>query len=132
MRLFSYITALLCTSGVALAAAAKSDKLEHFKSLSRSDPIHLDDAKYNELTSAPRDYHVAVMLTATDARFGCALCREFQPEWDLMARSWNKAQISDINLIFGTLDFSEGKDTFRQVCFGTLYKSHWPLTNHKL
>lgn len=117
MRLLSYFTALLCTTGVALSAATtKSDKLARFQSLSRSTPIDLDDSIYNDLTSAPRDYHVAVMLTATDARFGCALCREFQPEWDLIAKSWNKGQTGDIDLIFGTLDFSNGKETFRQVC----------------
>lgn len=117
MRLLSYFTALLCTSAVALSVATtKSDKLARFQSLSRSTPIDLDDSTYNELTSAPRDYHVAVMLTATDARFGCALCREFQPEWDLIAKSWNKGKAVDINLIFGTLDFTNGKETFRQVC----------------
>uniref|UniRef100_A0A093VMT7 Magnesium transporter protein 1 n=1 Tax=Talaromyces marneffei PM1 TaxID=1077442 RepID=A0A093VMT7_TALMA len=120
MRLLSYFTAILCTTGIALSATTtKSDKLARFQSLSRSTPIDLDDSIYNELTSAPRDYYVAVMLTATDARFGCALCREFQPEWDLIAKSWSKGQVSDINLIFGTLDFSNGKDTFRQLMLQT-------------
>ncbi|RAO71797.1 uncharacterized protein BHQ10_007809 [Talaromyces amestolkiae] len=120
MRLLSYFTALLCTTGVALSAATtKSDKLARFQSLSRSTPIDLDDSTYNDLTSAPRDYHVAVMLTATDARFGCALCREFQPEWDLIAKSWNKGQAGDVDLIFGTLDFSNGKETFRQLMLQT-------------
>jgi oligosaccharyltransferase complex subunit gamma len=116
MRLLSYFTALLCTSGIALSTATKSDKLQQLRAQSRSDAIDLNDATYNDLTSAPRDYHVAVMLTAADVRFGCALCREFKPEWDIIARSWNKAQVSDIDLVFGTLDFSNGKDTFRQVC----------------
>lgn len=122
MRVLPYLTALLCTAGVSFAAAStKSDKLQHFQSLSKSAPVDLDDSTYNKLTSAPRDYHVAVMLTATDVRFGCVLCREFHPEWDLIAKSWNKAPPSDIDLIFGTLDFSNGKDTFRQVCLQLLW-----------
>ncbi|PHH88263.1 hypothetical protein CDD83_7764 [Cordyceps sp. RAO-2017] len=53
-------------------------------------PNQLDDTSYRALTRAPRDYSVAVLLTALDARFGCQLCREFQPEWDLLGRVWAK------------------------------------------
>ncbi|OKL55729.1 hypothetical protein UA08_09117 [Talaromyces atroroseus] len=119
MRLLSYFTALLCATGFAVSAAAKSDKLQQLQALSRSGAVDLNDATYNDLTAAPRDYHVAVMLTAMDVRFGCALCRDFKPEWDIIANSWNKAHVSDIDLVFGTLDFSDGKDTFRQLMLQT-------------
>lgn len=124
MRLFSYFAALLCTSGLALSEATKSDKLQRLESLSRSNAIDLDDASFADLTAAPRDYHVAVVLTATETRFGCALCRDFKPEWDIVARSWNRAKPKDIDMIFGTLDFTNGKDTFRQVCFWMLPNWH--------
>ncbi|KAI2606492.1 uncharacterized protein GGS25DRAFT_501517 [Hypoxylon fragiforme] len=78
-----------------------------------SSPLKLADASYKKLTSAPRDYSVAVLLTALDARFGCQLCTEFQPEWDVLARSWTKGDKNgESRLIFGTLDFSNGRDTF--------------------
>lgn len=101
---------------------ADTDKFERYRSLSRSAPIELNDSSYEEITSKPRDYHVAVLLTAADARYGCILCREFQPEWELIARSWNKSPKPDgLQMLFGTLDFSDGKGTFQKVSSNT-----WP------
>jgi oligosaccharyltransferase complex subunit gamma len=92
------------------------DKYEKYKSISRVAPIELTDVTYDDLTSKPRDFHVAVLLTATDARYGCVLCREFQSEWDLIARSWNKGSKPDgLKLLLATLDFSNGKEVFQKV-----------------
>lgn len=102
------------------ALAAKkpaADKFQQFhtKALS-STPLKLDDATYGQLTSGGRDYSVAVLLTALENRFGCQLCREFQPEWDLLSKSWTKGdKKGESRLIYGTLDFSEGKGTFQSV-----------------
>lgn len=87
----------------------------HTKALASS-PVRLSDATYKALTSAPRDYSVAVLLTALESRFGCQLCREFQPEWDLLSRSWVKGdKKGESRLVLGFLDFSEGRDTFMSV-----------------
>ena len=100
-------------------AAKKSagDKFQQFhtKALS-STPLKLDDTIYGQLTSTPRDYSVAVLLTALESRFGCQLCREFQPEWDLLSKSWTKGdKQGESRLIYGTLDFIDGKNTFQSV-----------------
>lgn len=88
----------------------------HKKALASS-PLKLDDAVYDKLTAAPRDYAVAVLLTALDPRFNCQLCREFQPEWNLLAKSWTKGDKSgESRLVYGTLDFTDGKNTFQSVC----------------
>lgn len=93
-----------------------TDKFERYQSISRSAPIDLDDSTFDDLTSKPRDYHTAIILTAREARFGCVLCREVQPEWELIAQSWNKGDNPDgLKLLFGTLDFSNGKGTFQKV-----------------
>ena len=117
MRLFGgLLYALLLAPAVAAKDAVK-DRFEifHTKSLT-STPIKLADASYTRLTKAPRDYSVAVLLTALDSRFGCKLCSEFQPEWDLLAKSWVKGdRKGDSRLIYGTLDFSDGKDIFQSV-----------------
>jgi oligosaccharyltransferase complex subunit gamma len=110
---------LLALSPLAAQAAKKPnvDKFQQFhtKALA-SAPLKLDDGTYSQLTSAPRDYSVAVLLTALESRFGCALCREFQPEWDLLSRSWTKGdKQGESRLIFGTLDFTDGKNTFQSV-----------------
>jgi oligosaccharyltransferase complex subunit gamma len=103
---------------VALAAkkpAADTFQQFHSKALS-SAPLKLDDPSYGQLTAAPRDYSVAVLLTALESRFGCALCRDFQPEWDLLSKSWTKGdKQGESRLIYGTLDFTDGKNTFQSV-----------------
>lgn len=115
MLFLSYLTALLCTTGAAFAAKPKADKFERFQSLSNGGSVELNDNTYNEITTGPRDYFTSILLTAIDSRFGCVLCREFQPEWDVIARSWNKGQVEDTKMVFGTLDFTDGKETFKKV-----------------
>ena len=87
----------------------------HAASLS-STPIKLDDASYENLTSTLRNYTTVVLLTAQDVRFGCQLCRDFEPEWNLIAKSWIKGdKHGGTRLLYGTLDFADGKETFQKV-----------------
>lgn len=93
----------------------------HTKQLS-STPLKLDDAVYAQLTSAPRDYSSVILLTALEDRFGCMLCREFQPEWDLLSKSWTKGdKQGESRLVFGTLDFNDGKNTFQSVSISAAF-----------
>lgn len=119
MRVLSLFLSVLSVGG-ALAAkkSVKADRFSHFhdKSLATSSPVKLDDASYQKLTSTPRDYASAILLTAMDARFACQLCREFQPEWDLLSKSWLKGdKKGESRLNFATLDFTDGRDTFLKV-----------------
>ncbi|CAG8167887.1 unnamed protein product [Penicillium salamii] len=119
MKLWTAILPLLSVVGGVLSASTP-DKFATYQSLSRSGPVDLDSASYEDLTSAPRDYHAVVILTATDSRFGCLLCRDFEPEWDLIARSWNKGPKSDdLKVVFGTLDFDNGKAVFQKLMLQT-------------
>jgi oligosaccharyltransferase complex subunit gamma len=132
-------TLLLTLLGTA-ASAAKPKKtpqerfsLYHTKSLA-SAPVKLRDPAYRELRGAPRDYSVAVLLTAMDSRYGCQLCREFQPEWDLLARSWTAGdKKGESRIVFGTLDFSDGREVFMSVCapglplFGRVWLVLWDM-----
>ena len=105
---------------LAALAAKKSSKVERFekfhqKALSSS-PLKLDDQNYEILTNAPRNYSVAVLLTAMEAQYGCQPCREFKPEWELLSTSWMKGDKSgESRLLFGTLDFADGKENFGKV-----------------
>jgi len=88
----------------------------HAKQLSTA-PVKLDDASFTQLTALPRNHSFAVVLTALEPRIGCALCRDFQPEWDLLAKSWVKGdREGKSKIVFGTLDFADGKNTFQAVC----------------
>ena len=56
------------------------------------------------------------VVTALEARFGCSLCNDFQPEWEMLAKAWTKGDKEmESRLIFGTLDFADGKNTFQSV-----------------
>ncbi|KAL6714656.1 oligosaccharyl transferase subunit ost3/OST6 [Lecanora helva] len=91
----------------------------HTKSLSTS-PLRLDDASYDELTVTPRNHSIVVLLTALEARFGCQLCRDFQPEWELLGKSWAKGDKGgDSRILLGTLDFADGKGTFQKLMLQT-------------
>ena len=109
---------MLLPFGAFAAKSASADKFADFnaKQVSKSGPIKLDDISYSKLTAAPRDYSVAVLLTALEARFGCGICHEFQPEWDVLGKSWTKGdKKAGSRLVFGTLDFVDGKGTFQSV-----------------
>ena len=123
MHLLKALTAFLLPL-VALGAK-KPDKFQQFhtKALSSS-PLHIDDSVYGHLTTAPRDYSVVVLLTALESRFGCQLCRDFQPEWELLAKSWIKGdKKGESRLIYATLDFADGKGTFQSVCSLTVLQT---------
>ncbi|KAM5352162.1 hypothetical protein ACJ41O_004885 [Fusarium nematophilum] len=114
MRIFSSLLslALLATSVVA-AKKSPAERFNEYHAKQSSAPLKLKETSYKSLTAAPRDYSVAVLLTAAEPRFACQMCREFQPEWDLIAKSWIKGDKSgDSRLIFGTLDFTDGREVF--------------------
>ncbi|KAG6011601.1 hypothetical protein E4U43_008220 [Claviceps pusilla] len=106
----------LVTSAFA-ADKSSQERFVQFTRLSRhSNPLQLNEASYKTLTTSPRDYSVAVILTAMDPRFACSLCREFKPDWELIASSWTKGdRKQESRLLFGVLDFSEGKDIFMSL-----------------
>ncbi|EEP80837.1 conserved hypothetical protein [Uncinocarpus reesii 1704] len=97
------------------------DKFAQYQSRSKSHlPIPLDDSSYSDIVSKPRDYHAAILLTAIEPRYGCQICRDLQPEWELLAKSWNKAApYATTKLLFGTLDFDQGKAAFQQLMLQT-------------
>lgn len=129
MRWLQLLAASLLPFTALAAKKPAADRFDDFRSKSLSGPLKLDDAAYAKLTKAPRDYSVAVLLTALETRFGCVLCREFQPEWDLVGKSWTKGdKEAKSRLLFGTLDFVDGKNTFQSVGLDTANRKLHPLT----
>lgn len=118
MRFLStLLSAGLLIAGSLSAKTPSPQRFDDFFRLSKSAaPLKLDSSVYTKLTESPRDYSVGVLLTALDTRFGCQLCREFQPEFDVLAKSWIKGdKKGESRLIFGTLDFTVGRDIFISV-----------------
>ncbi|KAF1916182.1 hypothetical protein BDU57DRAFT_220558 [Ampelomyces quisqualis] len=122
MRWLQLLAASLLPFTAIAAKKSSGDRYNdfHAKALSTGAPVRLDDASYTQLTKAPRDYSVTVLLTALEQRFGCELCRAFQPEWDLLGKSWTKGdKKGESRLLFGTLDFVDGKNTFQSMMLQT-------------
>ena len=89
---------------------------QYYGKFQASAPLKLDDTVYEQLTAKPRNHTTAVLLTALETRYGCQMCRDFQPEWDLLGRSWAMGDKSGhTKTLFGTLDFNDGKATFQKV-----------------
>ncbi|KAI0868941.1 OST3/OST6 family protein [Hypoxylon argillaceum] len=111
------LAALPLGSYAAKSSSSSADRFQTFHTQAvSSSPLKLVDATYKKLTSAPRDYSVAVLLTALDAKYGCQLCGMFQPEWDILGKSWTKGDKNgQSRLILSTLDFSEGRETFMSL-----------------
>lgn len=117
MKLFSAVVALILPL-TALAALGATDVFSSYYAKSLSNPsLKLDDGIFTELTAAPRNHSVLVCLTALDARFGCKMCQDFKPEWELLAKSWVKGdRKAESRVLFGQLDFANGRQTFETVC----------------
>jgi hypothetical protein len=115
MRTSTLLSTLLLP--LAILAAKKQSGDRFTDALSKSYPIKLDDTKFQKLTAGPRDFASVVLLTALEPRFGCAACQDFQPEWELLAKSWQKGdKAGESRVVFSTLDFADGKGTFQSVC----------------
>lgn len=127
MRLFkTLLSVTLLVSGVLAAKKSSEERFNNFHSKSLSStPIKLTDVTYKSMTAAPRDYSVTILLTALDPRYGCELCQGFQPEWETLAKSWvNGDKKAESRMLFGTLDFKDGRDTFLSVCFSKRLVPH--------
>lgn len=120
MRVLRYL-ALAALSVTALAAKkVPTGTYEKYSKLATSAPLELDEQSYVELSTAPRDYTAAILLTALDAKYACGICKEFDPEWSVIARSWHKGDKKGANrMLFGTLDFDKGRNIFIQVNYGS-------------
>lgn len=117
MKLFGLLGLTLLPLACLGARRSAGGRFEDWHAKSQSyAPLRLDDASYEDLTATPRNHSLVVLLTALEARFGCQLCRDFQPEWDLLCTSWAKGdKRGETRTLLGTLDFTDGKSTFQKV-----------------
>ncbi len=96
-------------------SSSSAERQARFAKLARQDggAIQGDTALFNELTAAPRNYSVTVLLTALAPQFGCDPCRQFQLQWEAVGRSWLKKR--DDSHFFVTMDFLKSKEIFQRV-----------------
>lgn len=113
MKVLQLLTATLLSITAVVARKAPSAFDVYSK---KPAPVSLTEQAYDELTTGPRDYYSAVILTAMDAKYACGICREFAPEWDIIAKSWQKSvKKGEQRVVFGTVDFDQGRNIFVKV-----------------
>ena len=114
MQIFA-LTALSVIAGVSAKKAATASRFDTYRT--NSAPFEIDEQSYAELTSSPRDYSLAILLTARDAKYACGICKEFDPEWKVLGRSWQKGdRDGEKRVLLSTLDFDQGRNIFMKVC----------------
>lgn len=127
MKLLSFLLTVLSLASTSLAAkrtplGGDVYPTYHKQALS-SGSLSLNDQSFSELTAMPRNHSTLIVLTALEARFGCKMCQEFKPEWNILARSWmNGDKNGESRLLFGELDFERGRGTFEKVCRDIKYQ----------
>ncbi|CAG8833968.1 9575_t:CDS:2, partial [Racocetra persica] len=90
--------------------------------------VELDSNLYDEFVAKPRNYSMAILLTALDPQINCIPCknlvnrinfnnvnREFDPEFRLVARSWLESGDEPSRLYFGVLDFKNGREVYARL-----------------
>nr|CAG8478388.1 10406_t:CDS:2 [Entrophospora candida] len=77
--------------------------------------VELDSRLYEEYTGKPRNYSMIILLTAMEPRLNCKPCRDFEPEFQLVASSWLKTANDPSRLYFGVLDFRDGKEVYSKL-----------------
>ncbi|RMZ92013.1 hypothetical protein DV736_g742, partial [Chaetothyriales sp. CBS 134916] len=115
MRMLRLLTlvALSITALAAKKAPAAPSTFDKYLAKQRLGPIEIDERVYDELTAGPRDYSVGVLFTARPAKYACQICKDFDPEWDIVARSWTKGDpTGQSRLLLVTLDFEHGRNVF--------------------
>lgn len=71
-----------------LGALSNSQLQSLVKSQGRTKVITLTDENYEQILNGPRDYYLVVLLTSEAPQINCVLCKEFRPEFELLANSW--------------------------------------------
>lgn len=107
---------LISLLGLVLAKSPLDSKIDRLKQLSAADKgvITLNSELFDEFTSKPRNYSITVLLTAMGSQFQCSPCKEFDPEYRLIAKTWRKQPEADRHY-FALLDFADGQDIYQRV-----------------
>lgn len=116
LHLQKLLTILISFSLFLIPTVISSFKVNTLSSQPRLIP--LDSSTFNEYTTPPRNYSLYISLTALAPEMGCAPCRDFDKEFQVVANSWsrlNKGE-NEGRMYFGRLDFKDGREVFQKVC----------------
>ncbi|CDH55709.1 dolichyl-diphosphooligosaccharide-proteinglycotransferase [Lichtheimia corymbifera JMRC:FSU:9682] len=76
--------------------------------------VKLTSNTYTQFTEGKRNYGMVVLLTALGDYFNCGPCREFDPEYKLVASSFQSTE-DPTRVFFGHLDFKDGQAIYQKL-----------------
>lgn len=89
---------------------------KYVNSLKGSDGIvRLTDKTFDKVVGGPRDYTVAVFLTAAQPQYGCQFCRMVGPSIEKLAYSWNKDHPNGDGFFIAVADIQDTQLSFRKL-----------------
>ena len=124
---FQFLFLVSIFTSISLVAGDVLQKWTDVASRSSSNVIRLDENSFDQLIPTERNYTVVgilpfcsvadvqVTLTAMGGQYQCLLCREFDPEFAIVAKSWRKAHPDSDAVFFAKLDLGEGRSVFVKV-----------------
>ncbi|KAK6473553.1 magnesium transporter protein 1-like [Huso huso] len=78
--------------------------------------IRMNGDKFRRFVKAPpRNYSVVVMFTALQPQRQCAVCKQADEEYQILANSWRYSNAFTNRVFFATVDFDEGSDVFHMM-----------------
>jgi oligosaccharyltransferase complex subunit gamma len=113
MRMYRSIVALATFLTCCLALEFDSTYVNSLKS--RSGVIRLTDATFPKVVGGPRDYAIAVLLTAEGPQYGCAFCKVVGSPFEKVAASWNQDHPNGDGLFFAVADIAQTSGTYQQL-----------------
>ncbi|KAI9493591.1 hypothetical protein BDB00DRAFT_822688 [Zychaea mexicana] len=101
---------------LAFAQQPKDAKTQRLTGIAKSNNglIKLNSNTYNQYTEGKRNYGLVVLLTALEEQMRCMPCREFDPEYKLVASSFQKSK-DPTRVFFGHLDFKDGQAVYQKL-----------------
>ncbi|UZJ55212.1 hypothetical protein CBS101457_004532 [Exobasidium rhododendri] len=73
-------------------------------------------SEFDDLTAAPRNFSVSLLLTAVDSGVQCGPCLSFQPTYDNLATGFAKMKGGVTNRhMFAVLEFKNGREVFQKL-----------------
>ncbi|KAM9909275.1 hypothetical protein OXX59_000336 [Metschnikowia pulcherrima] len=115
-----------------LAAYSNAELRQVLKSKGRSGTIHLSDENYEKVLYGKRDYHLFLFLTSQTPQVNCLLCREFTPNYEIVANSFQRTYPNGVaedgkNVYFLISEISDSKKFFQIMKLDSIPKVyHYP------
>ncbi|KAH3684011.1 hypothetical protein WICPIJ_005034 [Wickerhamomyces pijperi] len=127
-------SSIFLTFLLAVVTALDSAKLLQLKNKGSNGIIKLTNSNFQKVVTGPRDSHLLVMLTATNANVGCITCVEMQPLYHKIAESWFESYQDGKKVFFAEADFVDGqRDVFQAYQVNNVPKIYYyPPTEESL